>query len=301
MTRAYTDDQRRHFLRYTRTQRWPMLERFPISDELHTDLLAQMLSCSPADVRALLAGLHDETRETAGRLLRDDDYRTAVGGLPFETGSSVVAVGDSITADRLGWFELLAASIERTGGPPGALHNLAVSGNTTADVIERFDLVEAARPTHVLLMLGTNDARAHGRSATHRMITGAETERNLRTLVDLITADLRATVTVMTPPAVDQDRITEYFTGQPVHWDAASVEEVAAVVRKVVPDSVDLYAATSGRHRVDLLESDGVHPSAAGQQVLLRHIVHHLAGGRARPRTWTIRPSGTADRSIMDR
>jgi lysophospholipase L1-like esterase len=240
-----------------------------------------MLACSPADVQMLLAALHDETRETAGRLLGDDDYRTAIGGLPFEPGACVVAVGDSITADRVGWFELLVASIELTGGSPATLHNLAVSGNTTADVIERFDLVEAARPTHVLLMLGTNDARAHGRSATHRMITGAETERNLRTLVDLIAGDLRAVPIVMTPPAVDQDRITEYFRGQPVHWDSASVAEVAAAVRKVVPDSVDLHTATAGPHRAHLLEPDGVHPSAAGQQVLLRQILNHLAG---RPR-----------------
>ena len=41
-----------------------------------------------------------------------------------------------------------------------ATHNLGLSGNTTADALERFDLLEAFRPTHVLVMLGTNDARA---------------------------------------------------------------------------------------------------------------------------------------------
>ena len=278
VTRSYTDDERRHFLRFTRTQRWPMLERFPISDELHVELLAEMLACSPARIRAMLAALRDETRQTAARLLDDDRYRAAVARLPFGPGDRVVAVGDSITADRLGWFELLHASIELIGGSSATWCNLAVSGNTTADVIERFDLVEAARPSHVLLMLGTNDARAHGRSASRRMITGAETERNIRTLVDLIGTDMRAALTVITPPAVDQGRITAHFAGHPVNWHAVTVEEVAAVVRKVVPHSLDLHAATSGPSSAGLLETDGVHLTTAGQQAILGRIVDHLAG-----------------------
>src|SRR5690242_4527965 len=103
-----------------------MLERFPISDELHVELLAEMLACSPARIRAMLAALRDEARETAGKLLADDHYRTAVAGLPFGPGDRVVAVGDSITADRLGWFELLRASIDLIGESSATWCNLAV-------------------------------------------------------------------------------------------------------------------------------------------------------------------------------
>jgi acyl-CoA thioesterase I len=279
VTRTYTDDERRHFLRFTRTRRWPMLERFPISDELHVELLAEMLACPPARIRAMLAALRDEVRQTAARLLEDDRYRAAVAGLPFGPGDRVVAVGDSITADRLGWFELLHASSDLIGGSAVTWCNLAVSGNTTADVIERFDLVEAARPSHVLLLLGTNDARAHGRSASRRMITSTETERNMRTLVDLIATDMRAALTVITPPAVDQDRITAHFAGHPVNWHAATVEDVAAAVRRVAPDSIDLHATTRGRPSAGLLEADGVHLTTAGQQAVLGQIVAHLSGG----------------------
>jgi acyl-CoA thioesterase I len=276
---GFTDADRRHFLRYTRTRSWPMLQRFPVDDDLHDRMLAQMLASTPETVRSLIGSLRDETRAGAGRMLADDRYRDAVAALPFRPDDRIVAVGDSITADRLGWFELLAASLDLIGRPAPTLINLGVSGNTTADVLERFDLLEAAQPTRVLLMLGTNDARAHGRTGRHRMATTRETGRNLRALVDLITRELGASITVSTPPAVDQERIDRFFTGAPLHWRADAVAEVAAAVQRAAPGAVDLHAATGARGATDFLDADGVHPTPAGQQFILTRIVDHLRAG----------------------
>ena len=149
---------------------------------------------------------------------------------------------------------------------------------STADVLERFDLIEAARPTRVLLMLGTNDSREHGRARGYRMATSLETERNLAALLDLI-AGLGAAVTVITPTDVDQDRITAFFAGGPVRWAASAVAETAAVVRKVAPGCVDLHTAMRASGPGDLLESDGVHPTPAGQRFILTRIVEHLRAG----------------------
>ena len=270
-----SSSDRRDFLRYTRTNRWPILERFPVGEDVHAELLAHMLSCTPEVIAALTDSLEEETRAAAAHLLTDEAYRDALTALPFGSDDRVVAVGDSITADRLGWFELLAASFGSLGKPGPTLINLGVSGNTTADVIERFDLLEAARPTRVLLMLGTNDARAHGRAGHHRMATTHETERNLRALLDLVTGDLHSEVTVITPPAVDQPRVDEFFADAPVRWSAAAVAEIAAVVRKVAPEAVDVHDATRGLP-ADLLEADGVHPTAAGQRFILARILDHL-------------------------
>ena len=276
---SYTDDERRHFLRYTRTRSWPMLQRFPIDDDLHAELLAQMLATTPEAVRSMLGSLRAEARAAAGHLVADDRYRAAVTALPFRPDDTIVAVGDSITADRLGWFELLAASIDLAGTPKPTLVNLGVSGNTTADVLERFDLLAAAQPSRVLLMLGTNDARGHGRTSRHRMATIKETERNLRALIDLITHDLNAGTTVVTPPAVDQARIDTFFRDAPVHWQATAVAEVAHVIREAVPGAVDVHAAAFTPGAEELLESDGVHPTLAGQRLILAQIVDHLRKG----------------------
>jgi acyl-CoA thioesterase-1 len=278
-TPAMTDDERRHFLRYTRTKQWPMLQRFPVEDSLHTGLLAQMLGCTPEHLRTLVGSLRDATRDLAADMTTDPRFLRALAALPFRDGERIVAVGDSITADRIGWFELLMASIDLAGNHEMSMRNLGVSGNTSADVLERFDLLEAAKPTLVLLMVGTNDARSHGRARGHRMATTHETERNLRALIDLITVDLNAAVRLITPPAVDQRRIATFFAELPLRWHANAVAEVADTVRKVDPNCVDIHAAMDAYGLDDLLESDGVHPNLAGQKFILRTVVERLATG----------------------
>jgi lysophospholipase L1-like esterase len=269
-TQSLTDDERRAFIRYTHTRLWPLLQRFPVAGDLHDELLAQMVGCPAQTVRDIAAELAGQARDTAAEMLTDHRFRDMLDALPFRPEDRIVAVGDSITADRIGWFELLSAAL-----PSHTTVNLGVSGNTTADVLERFDLLEAARPGHVLLMLGTNDVRTHGRATGHRMATGAETERNLRALVDLI-AGMGATVTAITPPAVDQRRIDATFAGGPVRWHAADIAEVAEITRKVAPACVDLHTATANEDLDAFLEADGVHPSAAGQRLILTRIIEHL-------------------------
>jgi acyl-CoA thioesterase-1 len=277
MSIAYrpTDAERRQFVRYTHTRRWPMLQRFPVADGLHDDLLGQMMGCPAGTTRDIVDDFAAQARETAAEMVAGESFREALRALPFQPGDRIAAVGDSITADRLGWFELLCASAVLTGAPAGELVNLGVSGNTTADVLERFDLLESVRPSHVVLMLGTNDARSHGRAVNHRMATVSETERNLRAIIDLVVNGLGAAVTMITPPAVDQQRIDTYFAASPVRWDAADVAEVAEVVRKVAPDALDLHAVIRAC-AADVLEADGVHPTPAGQRLILTHIVKHL-------------------------
>lgn len=288
-THGLTDDERRNFVRYTHTRNWPMLQRFPVTDDLHDELLAQMLNCTTRTARSIVDAFAGQARNTAADMLADRRFRDMVHGLPFGPEDRIVAVGDSITADRIGWFELLSAAVTSAGvtsaavTPAAALApamiNLGVSGNTTADVLERFDLLEAARPTHVLLMLGTNDVRTHGRATGHRMATGPETERNVRSLLDLV-GGLGAAVTVITPPAVDQRRIDTFFAGEPVHWHARDMGEVAQIVRKVAPAALDLHTATRDEDVDVFLEADGVHPSAVGQRLILTHIVDHLTAPR---------------------
>lgn len=70
---------------------------------------------------------------------------------------SIVFLGDSITnhGDWEGWF------------PGVEVHNLGVSGDTSADVLERLGEVVALNPQMVSLLIGTNDFGNHGRSVEH--------------------------------------------------------------------------------------------------------------------------------------
>lgn len=274
-----TDAERAHFLRYTRPERWPILDHFPVSPAVREEMLAEMLGWNADQIRNCVSELTATAEATAGVLLADPDYRVAVRSLPFRAGDRIAAVGDSLTADRLGWFDLIVASMRLAGDDDVVTHNLGVSGSTSADALERFDILEAFRPTHVLMMLGTNDARRHGRRRDHRMVSPEETRRNLSALVDLVVNDLSAQLVVLTPPPADQTRISAFFPDSTVRWSAAEIDAVAAVVRQVARGCIDLHDALPAERLGDLMEPDGVHLNVAGQQVVARAVVQALAGG----------------------
>lgn len=281
MTGPMTDDERTRFVRFTRPERWPLLDRFPVSGDLHDRILAEILVDSTDEVRRRRDGLRSRAHDGAATLLADPGYRAALRRLPFHGGDRVAALGDSLTADRLGWFELLTHTMRLAGYPGVATHNLGLSGDTTADALERFDLLEAFRPTHVLVMLGTNDARRHGRAVGHRMVTAAETRRNLGVLEDLIRGTLHARAVFVTPPPADQASIDRSFAGDTVRWSAADLDEVAGQVREVSPDHVDLHRVLRRLPDRSWLDDDGVHLSAYGQRVAAAAV----AAGLARPAT----------------
>jgi lysophospholipase L1-like esterase len=279
--------ERERFIRYTRTNRWPLLERFPVPEDLQNELLASMTASSAKFVRETIAAMAAAVRSDALTLMADPEYRAAVETLPLADGDRLVAIGDSVTADRLGWFELLKASLDISGRAGVDVVNLGLSGDTTADVLERLDVVETARPTWVLVMLGTNDTRYHGPKQAYRMVALDETERNLRALVEFVTDDLSADLTLLTPPPGDQQRISAFFHDARVAWRASELDAAAELIRKLDPACVDVnesMRATSS----EFLEADGVHPTAEGQRHIARFVGEQLSqvrrvGVAARP------------------
>ncbi len=281
-----TTEERERFIRYTRMNRWPLLERFPVPEDLQVEVLASMTGSTTDFVRNTVAAMAAAVERDALQLLADADFKAAVEAIPLAEGDRLVAIGDSVTADRRGWFELLKASIELAVPTGVEVVNLGVSGDTTADVLERLDVIEAARPTWVLLMLGTNDTRYHGPKHAYRMVALAETERNVRALTDFARGDLAADVTLLTPPPGDQERISFSFRDAPVTWRADELDAVAALIRTLDPTCVDVGASMRARAFANLLEDDGVHPTVAGQRHIARFVADRLS---------QVRRSGLAD------
>ena len=276
-----TPAERRTFLRYTRTENWPDLVRFPISAAEHESLLAAMLQTGVSELLALRMDLEQERDALAAALEARAGVRSALATISPPADQRIVAIGDSVTADRTGWFELLAALTAPDPGGPAWI-NLGVSGNTSADLLARYDLLVAARPTRVLLLTGTNDAREHAGGV--KMASAPEFGRNLAALLAAIARDLAVPVTLITPPAADQGRIALEFAGQAVSWQADDIAEIARIVRTVDAACVDIHAAMTDFGAAGLLEGDGVHPNGAGQQLIAAMVLARLASGA------TVRP-----------
>lgn len=263
--------------RYTRFEELPVLARFGLPVELLLDLNAAFIGCTRERLASLTAEQQASVEEAAGELLRREDFRKGIHGLPFEAGDRVVTVGDSITADRLGWSFLLAESLRQSGRDGVTMVNLAVSGHTTHDTIAMFDLIVAAQPSWILQMLGTNDARRHGLTGRVRMLSASETARNLEAIQDLVRLETTAQLVMITSPPMNQTMIDESTQAVPEPvWRAKDMEELADLVVRLDSATIDLYTQVKGSQPDGFWLPDGIHPTIAGQTAILSIIVAGL-------------------------
>ena len=277
LTLPTTTDQRRWIIRYTRVEQWPLPARYPVSPATRDAVMADIVGVSPAAAHELAAGFEVARDGLAAQLLGDPSALARLEALGRREDMRLVALGDSVTVDRLSWFDILAAAVQEVHGDGGpVMQNLALSGATTADLLERFDLVQAARPTHVLVMAGTNDARRHGNRAPHQMVSVDETRRNLAAIRSLCSTELGAWTRLLTPTGIDENRVDAAFADQPVGWRATDIDDIAAAVRALDAQAIDIHSGLPVHTRPELLEADGIHPSATGQLEIARMVLGHL-------------------------
>lgn len=238
---------------------------------------AALLGMDLDDYRRICEDLDDQARDLARALASDAESAAAVDLLPFESGQHVVAVGESNTADRISWFEILRHLVTARR-PEAAITwtNLSVSGSTTTQALSRLPAVNAHRPDWILGQLGGNDAQRLGGPTGPRLVSQIETDRNLGLLHDLAVQGTGARWVWLTMPPVDEQRIAEYqyFKAAGIAWSDADVEAGArfALGRwEIVVDTRVL------RGRDGLHGEDGLHLSPAGQQALAAEVVKALA------------------------
>ncbi|MEU3778596.1 GDSL-type esterase/lipase family protein [Streptomyces sp. NPDC032472] len=225
---------------------------------LEESVLASLFGTGPADYRSRLERFERRNREAAAELAAAPGAPARIEGLPFRPGQHVVAVGESTTADRLSWFEVLRHLL-----PEGVrCTNLAVTGSTTAQALAQLPLLAFQRPDWVLCMLGANDAQLLDGTP---LVRPGETRRNLLTLRELTVRRTGARWIWLTPTGVDPGRIGRYehFRRAGLAWSAADLDALSDFLLGRPETTVDTRPASRDR-----LEADGVHLTAAGQQAV---------------------------------
>ena len=192
---------------------------------------------------------------------------------PLEKPVTILALGDSITSDREGWARILARYWRED--PARRILDSAVSGDTTASLLERFNSTVANREFDwVVLFIGTNDCRQLDEKTP--MVSLEEYRRNLQVILDRLAG--KRIVLVTLPPA-DNARFRSFFPESgnfydPEHLDAANrvLRELAAGRQVALADLAQGLQGMGG----DALQPDGLHLSSAGQLVLCRLLLEIL-------------------------
>ncbi|WP_067533931.1 SGNH/GDSL hydrolase family protein [Nocardia crassostreae] len=245
-------------------------------DDAH---IAALFGLNVDEYRALRADFAIQARAAAADLLTDPEFASKVDRLPFAPGAHVVAMGESSTADRLSWFEILRHLLELRRPHDGIrLTNLAVAGATTTQTLKGIAALGFHRPDCVLCQIGANDAQRLGADGP-RVVGAAETIRNLGLLHDEGVRLSGARWVWLTPTDADETLTAAFppFQCAGIGWRAKDHEETAQALRDRAEPVVDALTPTrpSAGHR--LYEPDGVHLTPAGQVVVARAVVAALS------------------------
>lgn len=175
----------------------------------------------------------DEQAEQAGQeLLKDDNIQKYITRLPFKKGDKLVALGDSLTDDLQGWFEITRHVLE-IGRPDLELEfsNAAVQHNTSFDALRRLNRsVIDAQADWVFVGLGSYDAmRLHPLpERTHVSLT--EFWENMNAIEEVIAATTKNPPVWITPPPVITEMMQQValFDGVVYNEDLSQYREVTS-------------------------------------------------------------------------
>lgn len=187
-----------------------------------------------------------------------------------EGPSTYLALGDSITSDRLSYAKIIR---KIWNGIPGrSVIDAGISGDTTADIIDRFyEGVMNVEFSVISIFIGTNDSRGLADGSGITRVSLDEYGLKLDYLVRTLRTKEASIITITIPP-VNNRRLQEFF-GTESNWEysADHIEAVNAVIRgvseKYGTTLVD-FAAALGDKGDDYLDNDGLHLNMRGQVLL---------------------------------
>lgn len=171
----------------------------------------------------------------------------------------IVCLGDSITygfpwGPSVSWVTMLGRALE-----DAEVINRGINGNTTGDMLRRFDRsVLAHNPTHVIIMGGIND-----------VVVGESFDRitcNIRNMVERALQE-KIKVILGLPTAVDEP-VWEKLLERLRVW----MKDYAAEKNLTVIEFNKAFYDEKGRVRTDLLLADGGHPNTEGYKAMFAQI-----------------------------
>ena len=269
-----SNEQVRWLLKVIQPER--TLASLPGAANLSQEVRAGLLGL-PVEIYAdELGRMQEDAAEAASALLADQAVASMVDRLPLRKGTKVMVFGDSLTSDPQSWAVILREMLAMRRGPEGiALTISAVAGETTTHGLVRAGEISSFLPDWVLFLFGTNDARTQGSHPTKTLVHHEETARNVAELRQRVSRETSASCIWITPPAVNEEQVS-------AHWGLArfgvrfrnqDLEQVAKIVRDGDGPVIDAFSMLGNPPPSDLLMSDGLHFTLAGQKRMALEVI----------------------------
>lgn len=213
-------------------------------------------------------------------LLKDDIVLEYIDNLPFNPTDKIMVIGDSITDDAQGWFEIFSGVLEvGIDNADFTFINTAVYGSTSLDALRRVDRhLGLNSPNWVIIALGSHDAqKLHGIGNHRTLVSLAEFWENISTIESMVNEVTSNPIIWITPPPVIAELMQDMplFDGVLDDKDLNQYREVIAGKNGYVVDPNGIRMGNPAQAWNYL--PDGFHPSIAGHMETVKYLLKSLS------------------------
>ncbi len=241
---------------------------------------ALLMGISVEELKKYRLNFDENAKQAALELLKEDEIVDIITNLPLDGTETFAALGDSITEDAQGWFEilrhLLTISVEKENF---TFINAGVAYNTTTDALRRIDRdVLIQEPDWVFVALGTFDAQRLNIAPDRTLVPLSESWENFETIQNILDETISNPVFWITPAPV----LNELLSANPLYeysiepYDLAQVQQLVAGKSGVIIDSLGTRMGKDGPEAWNY-QNDGLHHSLSGHMNVVRLILKKMA------------------------
>ncbi len=256
-------------------------KRFPLLPGINnTEAVAHLMGLEGEELIKLRNRFEQNAKEAAQELLKEEEVLEWLEDLPFEEGDTVVALGDSITDDMQGWFNIFKQVLEiALPDTEFTLINSGVSYDTTSDALKRLNRdVLAHEPDWVIVALGTFDAQKLHVEPTRPLVSLADYWENTKTIEEAVKEVTDNPLIWISPPPVITEMLQKIrlFDFDIFEEDLQNIREILSGKQGYIVDPMGSRMSSDGEIEAWNYLSDGLHPSLSGHVNTVKELIRHL-------------------------
>lgn len=271
-------------------------KRYPLLPGIENkQATAGLMGLEVEELEKLRDRFRSNAKEAAIELLEDPEVAEWIEKLPFEEGDTIVALGDSITDDLQGWFNIFEHVLDiGLDDPDFTFINSGISYDTSTDALKRLNRdVLAHEPDWVIVALGTFDAQRLHVAPDRQLVSLADYWENLNTIENNVSEITDKPLIWITPPPVITEMLQQIrlFHFDIYEKDLSGIREILTGKKGYIVDPLGERMNDEDAQPADDEEdeqprsapapwnylSDGLHPSLSGHSNTVKELIRFLA------------------------
>jgi len=255
-------------------------KRFPLLPGINnTEAVAKLMGIKEENFLNLRAQFKENAKQAAIELLEDEEVNNWIDELPFNGDETIVALGDSLTDDLQGWFNIFQHVLEiAIAGADFTFINSGISYDTTTDAIKRLNRdVLDHNPDWVMVGLGTFDMQRLKIAPERTLVSLADYWENINTIEGAVSNVTDNPIVWITPPPVISEMLEDIrlFNFELSEQDLQGVREILTGKKGYIVDPLGSRMGEEEPEAWNYL-SDGLHPSISGHTNTVKEVLRHL-------------------------